>query len=65
LYLPELDEPELDRAIVEACDFMGFELKAVQGVQVVEESDIPEEALDGFRRFNAGFDVFHSFADEH
>jgi hypothetical protein len=60
-YLPITDKSEMERVLTEKCDFMGLKLVKIIEVKNVTEMDIPEEALDNYRRFDAGFGTFHSF----
>ena len=63
-YIPASIQPGLQRVLSESCEFMGFKLIKIAKVKDVTENDIPKEAMNGYKRFNAGFGTFHSFPIE-
>lgn len=63
-YIPASIQAELQRVLSESCEFMGFNLIKIAKVKDVTENDIPKEAMNGYKRFNAGFGTFHSFPIE-
>ena len=63
-YIPASIQPELQRVLSGSCEFMGFKLINITKVKDVTENDIPKEAMNGYKRFNAGFGTFHSFPIE-
>ncbi|HTV41718.1 MAG TPA: hypothetical protein VMF08_14140 [Candidatus Sulfotelmatobacter sp.] len=60
-YVPQAHESEIEQILRDKCDFMGFTLIRIIQIKNVTETDIPQEALENYRRFDAGFGTFHSF----
>jgi predicted glycoside hydrolase/deacetylase ChbG (UPF0249 family) len=60
-YLPFTDDSDIEQVLSEKCEFMGFKLIKIVEIKNVTETDIPDEAVDNYHRFKAGFGKFHSF----
>jgi hypothetical protein len=64
VYLPSSGKSDIEQTLSEKCEFMGFTLIKIVEMKNVTEIDIPNEAIDSYRRFEAGFGSFHSFPNE-
>ena len=60
-YLPFAYKSDIKQILSEKCEFMGFNLIKIVKIKNISETDIPDEAIDNYHRFKAGFGKFHSF----